>query len=142
MGNSESLKPTETVEKLVLPGKDEIKTEKTIQGVLDGVKGFESEKLKTVKTREPDSPLAVVQTEKARESSLSALNEFDKTTLKKAETEEKNSLPSTEAIAQELEHIKFKDGIENNEKSQLKHAETMEKNTLPTKEVIEMEKSQ
>ena len=59
--NSESLKPTETVEKLVLPGKDEIKTEKTIQGVLDGVKGFESEKLKTVKTREPDSPLAVVQ---------------------------------------------------------------------------------
>jgi len=36
------------------------------------------------------------------------LNEFDKTTLKKAETEEKNSLPSTEAIAQELDHIKFK----------------------------------
>merc|ERR1712113_1173200 len=138
---SESLKPTETVEKLVLPGKDEIKTEKTIQGVLDGVKGFESEKLKTVKTREPDSPLAVVQTEKARESSLSALNEFDKTTPKKAETEEKNSLPSTEAIAQEMEHIKFKDGIDKYDKGQLTHTETMEQNTLPTKEVIEMEKS-
>lgn len=82
-----------------------------------------------------------MQTEKARESSLSALNEFDKTTLKKAETEEKNSLPSTEAIAQEMEHIKFKDGIEKYDKGQLTHTETMEKNTLPTKEVIEMEKS-
>ena len=59
--NSESLKHTETVEKVVLPGENEIKTEKTIQGVLNGVKGFESEKLKTVKTREPASPIAVVQ---------------------------------------------------------------------------------
>jgi len=130
------------VEKVVLPGKEEIKTEKTIKGVLEGVKGFESEKLKNVKTKEPASPIAVAQTEKARESSLTAVSDFDRASLKKAETEEKNSLPSTEAIAQELEHIKFKDGIENYEKSQLKHAETMEKNTLPTKEVIEMEKSQ
>ena len=56
-----SLKPTETVEKVVLPGSEEIKTEKNIQGVLDGVKGFESEKLKTVKTKEPTSPLVVAQ---------------------------------------------------------------------------------
>lgn len=82
-----------------------------------------------------------MKTEQARESSLSALSEFDKAKLKRAETEEKNSLPSTEAIAQELEHIKFKDGIEKYDKSQLTHTETMEKNTLPTKEVIEMEKS-
>ena len=58
---SESLKPTETVEKVVLPGKEEIKTEKTIKGVLEGVKGFESEKLKNVKTKEPASPIAVAQ---------------------------------------------------------------------------------
>ena len=78
---NESLKPTETVEKVVLPGSEEIKTEKTIQGrmltnqmaslmltnlsisigVLDGVKGFESEKLKTVKTKEPASPIVVAQ---------------------------------------------------------------------------------
>merc|ERR1712241_1670240 len=119
---SESLKPTETAEKVVLPGKEEIKTEKTIKGVLDGVKGFESEKLKNVKTKEPASPIVVAQTEKARESSLTAVGDFDRASLKKAETEEKNSLPSTEAIAQELEHIKFKDGIEKYEKSQLKHA--------------------
>ena len=31
---SDSLKPTETKEKVVLPGEDDIKTEKTIQGVL------------------------------------------------------------------------------------------------------------
>ena len=59
--NSDSLKPTETVEKVVLPGKEEIKTEKTIKGVLDGVKGFESESLKNVKTKEPASPIAVAQ---------------------------------------------------------------------------------
>ena len=59
--NSESLKPTETVEKVVLPGSDEIKTERTIQGVLNGVKGFDGESLKTVKTREPASPMEVVQ---------------------------------------------------------------------------------
>ena len=58
---SENLKPTETVEKVVLPGKEEIKTEKTIKGVLEGVKGFESEKLKNVKTKEPASPIAVAQ---------------------------------------------------------------------------------
>ena len=44
----------------------------------------------------------------ARDSSISAVNEFDKTTLKKAETMEKNSLPSSESIAQEMEHMKFK----------------------------------
>merc|ERR1712098_767578 len=96
---------------------------------------------KNVKTKEPASPIAVAQTEKARESSLSAVGDFDRASLKKAETEEKNSLPSTEAIAQELEHIKFKDGIEKYDKTKLTHTETMEKNTLPTKEVIEMEKS-
>ena len=105
---SDSLKPTETVEKVVLPGEEDIKTEKTIQGVLQGVAGFESETLKAVKTREPASPSAVMQVELARDSSLSAVSDFDRNKLKKAETEEKNSLPSTEAIAQELEHIKFK----------------------------------
>jgi len=83
-----------------------------------------------------------MQTELARDSSISAVNEFDRTTLKKAETAEKNSLPSTEAIAQEMEHIKFKDGIESYDKTKLSHTETMEKNILPTKEVIDMEKSQ
>ena len=36
------------------------------------------------------------------------MGDFDKTKLKKSETDVKNPLPSTEAIAQELEHIKFK----------------------------------
>ena len=45
----------------MLPGSEEIKTERTIQGVLNGVKGFDGESLKTVKTREPASPMEVVQ---------------------------------------------------------------------------------
>ena len=146
---SNSLKPTETKEKVVLPGKEEIKAEKTIQGVLQvcnmtfqphlisnpifqGVEGFAKDTLKDVRTREPASPSAILQTELARDSSLKTVSEFDKTNLKKAETLEKNPLPSSEAIAQELEHLKFKAGIEGYDQSSLSHTTTVEKNTLPT----------
>ena len=146
---SNSLKPTETKEKVVLPGKEEIKAEKTIQGVLQvcnmtfqprlisnpifqGVEGFAKDTLKDVRTREPASPTAILQTELARDSSLKTVSEFDKTNLKKAETLEKNPLPSSEAIAQELEHLKFKAGIEGYDQSSLSHTTTVEKNTLPT----------
>ena len=43
---SDGLKHAETKEKLVLPGAEEIQTEKTIQGLLQGVEGFEAEKLR------------------------------------------------------------------------------------------------
>ena len=145
---SDSLKPTETKEKVVLPGKEEIKAEKTIQGMLQvckntvyfifniflfqGVEGFAKDSLKDVRTREPASPTAILQTELARDSSLKTVSEFDKTNLKKAETLEKNPLPSSEAIAQELEHLKFKAGIEGYDQSSLSHTTTVEKNTLPT----------
>merc|ERR1712200_218459 len=104
---------------VVLPGKEEIKAEKTIQGVLQGVEGFAKDTLKDVRTREPASPSAILQTELARDSSLKTVSEFDKTNLKKAETLEKNPLPSSEAIAQELEHLKFKAGIEGYDQSSL-----------------------
>ena len=145
---SDSLKPTETKEKVVLPGQEEIKAEKTIQGMLQvckivftsslifsflqGVEGFAKDSLKDVRTREPASPTAILQTELARDSSLNKVSEFDKTNLKKAETMEKNPLPSSEAIAQELEHLKFKAGIEGYDQSSLSHTTTVEKNTLPT----------
>ena len=160
--NNEGLKPTETQEKLVLPGVEDIKTEKTIQGLLRGVTDFENDSLRSVKTREPASPSSILQTELARDSSLSAVSDFDKNKLKKAETEEKNPLPSSEDIAQEMEHMKFKVmivkdevciskiltfysfqvGIEKFDKSKLSHTETMVKNILPTQEIIAMEKSQ
>merc|ERR1712107_387489 len=60
---------------------------------------------------EPASPTAILQTELARDSSLKTVSEFDKSNLKKAETMEKNPLPSSEAIAQELEHLKSKAGM-------------------------------
>jgi len=74
-------------------------------------------------------------------SSLAAVESFDKNNLKKSETQEKNSLPDTDAIAQEIEHMKFKNGIEGFDKKNLSHAETVEKNSLPTKETIAQEKS-
>lgn len=45
----------------MLPAPEDIQVEKTIQGILQGVESFESEKLKTVKTREPASPTAIIQ---------------------------------------------------------------------------------
>merc|ERR1711976_732559 len=138
----DNLKHTETQEKIILPGAEEIQTEKNIQGLLQGVAGFENDKLRTVKTREPASPSSILQTELARDSSLTAVSDFDKATLKKAETAEKNPLPSTEAIAQEMEHIKFKVGIEKFDKTKLSHTDTLVKNILPTQEVIALEKSQ
>ena len=89
-----------------------------------------------MRTREPASPTSILQTELARDSSLKTVSEFDKTNLKKAETLEKNPLPSSEAIAQELEHLKFKAGIEGYDQSSLSHTTTVEKNTLPTQVFI------
>ena len=38
-----------------------MKAEKTHQGLLQGVEGFSSDQLKSVKTREPQSPTAQIQ---------------------------------------------------------------------------------
>merc|ERR1712038_1265545 len=139
---ADELKRTETKEKIVLPGAEEIQAEKQIQGLLQGVETFENEKLRTVKPREPASPSAILQVELARDSSLTAVSDFDKNKLKKTETSEKNPLPSSNQIAQEKEHVEFKNGIQNFDKTCLSHTETMVKNVLPTQEIITMEKSQ
>merc|ERR1712128_76152 len=81
-------KRTETKEKLVLPGEEDIKTEKTIQGLIMGVEGFENDKLKTVKTREPASASAVMKIELARDSSLTAVAGFENDKLKTVKTRE------------------------------------------------------
>merc|ERR1712045_1085450 len=139
---ADELKRTETKEKIILPGAAEIQVEKQIQGLLQGVESFENEKLRTVRTRGPASPSAILQVELARDSSLTAVSDFDKAKLKKTETSEKNPLPSPDMIAQEKEHVKFKNGIESFDKTCLSHTETMVKNVLPTQEIISMEKSQ
>ena len=45
----------QTTEKQVLPSADDVKAEKTHQGLLQGVEGFTPDKLKPTKTREPES---------------------------------------------------------------------------------------
>jgi hypothetical protein len=61
--------------------------------------------------------------------------------LKHAETQEKNPLPSKEAIESEKQQQELLQGITNfDPKSQLKPTETQEKIVLPTKDVIEEEK--
>merc|ERR1711913_174104 len=139
---SHNLKHQEAAEKNVLPTAQDIKEEKIHENVLTGITGFDQTKLKDVETKEPSTPTSTMQVEIARDSSLAAVNEFDKSQLKMTETAEKNPLPPQEAIIQEKEHTKFKEGIEHFDKRRLSHTETVEKNPLPTKEVIEMEKTQ
>jgi len=134
------LKKTEVTEKIALPTAEDLKQEKTHEGVLKGVEGFTADKLTPAKTREAMSGAEVAKNELTRQKAADAVNEFDKAQLKHVETQEKNSLPDSENIKAESEHIKFKEGIETFEKEKLKDVETVEKNTLPTKEVIEQEK--
>lgn len=134
------LKKTEVAEKIALPTAEDLKQEKTREGVLKGVEGFTADKLTPVKTREPLSGAEVAKNEFAHGKAADEVKDFDKGQLKHAETQEKNSLPDSENIKAETEHMKFKEGIETFEKEKLKDVETVEKNTLPTKEVIEAEK--
>merc|ERR1711997_642187 len=134
------LKKTSTTEKQVLPSADDVKAEKTHQGLLQGVEGFTPDKLKPTKTREPESGADLMKTEIAIGSTLKEVEKFDKTNMKNVDVQEKNPLPDKEAIRLEAEHNAFKDGVEGFNKDNLKAAETVEKNTLPTKEVIEQEK--
>jgi len=103
------LKETQTSEKVSLPTAEDVKAEKTHQGLMEGVEGFTPEKLHHVKTREPasgaegenllhfervSSPFsAVLKTEMAHQSSVKEVSSFEKDKLKKVETNEKNPLP-------------------------------------------------
>jgi len=135
-----NLKKVEVTEKIVLPTAEDVKAEKTHQGLIEGVESFTPDKLKPAKTREPASGVDVMKTEMAHSASKEAVEKFDKNNMKHVETQEKNPLPDGEAIRLEAEHNKFKAGIESFDQDKLSKAETVEKNTLPTKEVIEEEK--
>jgi len=135
-----NLKKVEVTEKIVLPTAEDMKAEKTHQGMIEGVESFTPDKLKPAKTREPASGVEVMKTEMAHSASKEAVEKFDKNNMKHVETQEKNPLPDGEAIRLETEHNNFKAGIEGFDKDKLSKAETVEKNTLPTKEVIEEEK--
>jgi len=134
------LKNVEVTEKNVLPSAEDLKQEKTHQGLLKGVEEFTPEKLNQVKTREPASGADVVKVEMAHDNTLKEVKDYDTNKLKDVKTVEKNTLPDTEAIKAEAEHIKFNAGIQEFDKDKLRHSQTIEKNTLPTKEIIEQEK--
>merc|ERR1740128_1586151 len=119
-----NLKHTEAAEKNSLPTVEDLKQERNHQGIIQGVEAFENEKLKTVKTRQPVSPSAAMQIELARDSSLSALSDFDKTNLKPTETREKVILPGEEDIKTEKNHQGILQGVEAFENEKLKSVKT------------------
>jgi len=79
-----NLKPTETVEKVILPSAEDVNRERV---PLDAA-SFQKENLKKV--------TPIVNDQVQRESSILKAAKFDHQNLKKVETEEKTRLPSTE----------------------------------------------
>jgi len=134
------LKRTSTIEKQVLPSADDVKAEKTHQGIMQGIESASIDKLKETKTREPESGADLMKKEMAVSASLQAVENFDAAKLKNVEVQEKNPLPDQEAIKMEKDHENFKAGVEGFNRQSLKKQETVEKNVLPTKEIIEEEK--
>ena len=104
-------------EKVVLPTAEDVKAEKTHQGLIQGVENFSTDQLKAAKTREPATGLdcklsmiwrkqtlfvvtyffvLVMKNEMAHNKSLEGVSSFDKNNLKNVETQEKNPLPNAE----------------------------------------------
>merc|ERR1711902_117688 len=80
-----NLKKVEVTEKIVLPTAEDMKAEKTHQGLIEGAESFTPDKLKPAKTREPASGVDVMKTEMAHSASKEAVEKFDKNNMKHVE---------------------------------------------------------
>jgi len=108
--NREGLKESETAEKIVLPGAEEIAAEKQHQQHLLGLETGLAEGLKHVETREPSSPVTLAKMELSRDQIDVDIQAFDKARLTPVVTEEKDLLPTAEdikaeALAKELDSL-------------------------------------
>jgi len=85
------LKNVETSEKLVLPSQQDVAAEKTQQALLQGVEGFDTNKLKPTDTQEkvvlPSQQ--DVAAEKTQQALLKGVEGFDTNKLKPTDTQEK-----------------------------------------------------
>merc|ERR1712131_509034 len=103
-----NLKPTETVEKVILPSAEDVNRERV---PLDAA-NFQKENLKSVTTTEPAN----------RDINLMKVQNFDQSKLKKVETNEKSILDQEKSILEAA----------NYDQSKLNKVEAVEKNVLPT----------
>uniref|UniRef100_A0A182FJ19 Thymosin beta n=2 Tax=Anopheles albimanus TaxID=7167 RepID=A0A182FJ19_ANOAL len=87
-----------------------------------------------------DSAAAAAEYPRVGADFKSELESFRPETLTKADTQEKNPLPTAEDVQSERAQRSVFEGIESFDASQLKHAETCEKNPLPDQEAIKAEK--
>ena len=70
------MKETDTDEKVILPGVEELKSEKQHQDMLESVeKGVE---LKHVETMGPTTPVDIARLEMARDNLVDNIHEFDR----------------------------------------------------------------
>ncbi|KAK7496474.1 hypothetical protein BaRGS_00012396 [Batillaria attramentaria] len=133
--SKESLKHAETEEKNVLPTEEEFTfCSHTVRLV--------SARLNRIDLVFSPRQLSEIEHEKTEVELRERIGSFSKETLKHAETEEKNVLPTEEDIGKEKTEAAICKGIEEFKKGDLKHTQVKEKNPLPPAEAIEAEKKE
>merc|ERR1712212_786646 len=99
----DKLKSSTTEDKTVLPTKEDIETERTHQGIFQGIEGYDKSSMQHAETKEKVSLPGQqdIAAEKGQQALRAGIEGFDSAALKKTETCEKNPLPTKETIAQE-----------------------------------------
>jgi len=106
------LKPTEVVEKNLLPDKETLQEERTRSDLLKGLEGFATSDLNPVKTPEPLSGVDLLKQEMTHKSVVEGVEAFDHTALNPSVTLEKDSLPDAETIRSERDRFDLLKGVE------------------------------
>ncbi|XP_042865184.1 uncharacterized protein LOC122248830 isoform X13 [Penaeus japonicus] len=138
-----NLKKIETEEKIHLPNKEDIETERTHQSLFQGVTGFDKTSMRHAETQEKVTLPAKedIETEKTHQSIFQGVTGFDKSQMRHAETEEKVSLPAKEDIEQEKTHQNIFQGVATFDKSTMRQTSTTERVSLPSPEDIKLERT-
>jgi len=106
------LKPTEVVEKNLLPDKETLQEERTRSDLLKGLEGFATSDLNPVKTPEPLSGVDLLKQELTHKSVVEGVEGFDHKALNPSVTLEKDSLPDAETIRSERDRFDLLKGVE------------------------------
>lgn len=106
------LKPTEVVEKNLLPDAETLQEERTRSDLLKGLEGFATSDLNPVKTPEPLSGVDLLKQEMTHKSVVEGVEGFDHTALNPSVTLEKDSLPDAETIRSERDRFDLLKGVE------------------------------
>ena len=136
-----SLRPSETLEKNLLPSNSDLIEEKKVERLMDSLEKFDNSDLKPVETEEkgvlPD--VNDIQDERLHRELLVGIESFDPEEQSKVSTREPVS--AVDLAKQEMARTDLLKNVENFDKTQMSHTEPEEKIVLPSSEDVIQEKT-